>query len=295
MRYTTCLPLACLVVLFVLTQVRAAPPRGLETDWSSDPVWYDGLAEQADYEATRVIYGQPRSYTARLFTNKERYDPDTTTKAAGGDGVEVFKFHQRHDAPTKNYTYHFSTMSYVRSADLASVKLEMASQEDCGATFKRFVYDGETIKWFQSSYFPNEGLKTGAVDTPDAFVYADALPLVLRGYPFDEPREVVLNVMPVQTDTHLTPVRPVPMVVKLVETKTMDLPAGQIETHVLSLSPVQKQDRIDGGDTPMLLGFAANGEASADKPGLHVMVYLKSSEGVELKLKSQRRWAYWAN
>jgi len=294
MRTTTCLPLFCLIALLTFTPVRAEPPTGLTTDWRSHPVWYDGQAEQADYQAIRMIYGQPRSYTARFFTNKERYDPDTTTKAVGSTGIEVFKFHQRHDAPTKNYTYHFSTMSYVATPVLMSVKLEMGSLEDCGASFKRFVNGPDGLTWMQSSYFPQEGMKQGTLDVPDSFVFADALPLVLRGYPFGEPREMELNVLPTQMDTHWTETKPVTMVVQYVERKTMDLPVGEVDTHMLRLVPKAQRDQPVATRSELMLGFAANGEHSDDEPGLHVMVYLKSPEGAEYRLESQRRWAYWA-
>jgi len=284
-----------LLFALTVTPLHADPPQGLTDAWRSHPVWHDGQAEQADYRATRMIYGQPRDYTARLFTNKEMYNARTTTKAAGRGDIEVFKFHQRHDVPTTNYTYHFSTMSYVATTNLMSVKLEMGSQEDCGATFKRFVNRNATLNWMQSSYFPREGLKQGQVDVPEQFVFADALPLVLRGYPFDDPREITLQVLPNQTDTHLTDVEPVPMVVSYVERRTMQLPVGEVDTHVLRVVPASQRGAPVATRSELRLGFAANGGKSNDGPGLHVMVYLKSTDGVEMRLERQRRWAYWAN
>jgi len=286
-----------LLLMVAIGGVLAAPsyaePPPWTDGWKSHRVWYDGKAEYAEYEASRVIYGQPRSYTARFFTNKERYDFATSTKANSG-GLEAFKFHQRHDAPTPNYMYHFSTMAYVDTQNLMPVKLEMSSQEDCGATFKQFVTQrkGQAMDWMQSSYFPGEGVKRGKLPLTGEvpLVYADALPLVLRSFPFGKVEQIELDVIPTQTDTHLTPVERVRVVVRYAGREVVEVPAGKIDAHVLQVLPqgAAEYTRADR------YAFAAAEGADPSLPArLHVMVHMRTADGRELKLKQCKRWAYW--
>ena len=71
------------------------PFADLTRAWRDDPVWYDGQAEVAVYDATRTIYGKLRHYTATLYTNKEHASPTTFTKSADDRGRAVFKQHLR--------------------------------------------------------------------------------------------------------------------------------------------------------------------------------------------------------
>ncbi|MEM7682412.1 MAG: hypothetical protein AAF288_10700 [Planctomycetota bacterium] len=250
----------------------------LDFAFVNDPIWYDGQAEQADYDATRSMYGQPRQYVARFFTNKEPYSPATATKAAG-QGIEVFKFHVREDLPTKNYTYHYSTMAYVQTDDLSAVKLQMGSNEDCGATFKEATLLGNLVAWRQSSYFPNEGVRQGSFDAGADLVFHDALPLVLRGYPFADASDLKLRVVPEATTTHLSPVEPVDAVVRYVDRAAVKVPAGTIVAHQLEVAYPDGQTERYWFD--------------ADPRTQHVMVQAETGVA-DYALRSVRRWAYWS-
>jgi len=260
----------------------ADPPMASFTrDWREGPTWHDGKAEYAVYDAVRVIYGQPRRYQARIYTNFEMADPDTKTKSATGSGRAVFKHHVREDAPTPNYTYHFSTMTYTGVDDLKSLKIDMGSQEDCGATFKQFVNHAGELNWHQFSYFPNEGHRQGRYSPPSNLMYHDALSLILRGFPFgsehrDQPMPIRL--LPDQTDTHLTPHEPVDARLIYRGQETLDLPIGSINAHRVDLEPM--------GDT---FWFHPDGSA----PMLHVMVHYQGADGTRYELAEHRRWAYW--
>ncbi|MEM9252218.1 MAG: hypothetical protein AAGB29_07685, partial [Planctomycetota bacterium] len=174
MTHLTTLALILLGVVLPAGAQADLPPL-LQRSWADDPVWYDGQAEIALYDATRRIYGQDRPYTAQIMVNKERMSPDTFTKSATNDGVEVFKFHTRdEDIPTAKYDYNFSTMVYVTTDGLEPVKLDMGSQEDCGASFKLMgVWDG-ALKWLQYSYFPSEGLRQDKTELDQPTTWLDA-------------------------------------------------------------------------------------------------------------------------
>ena len=255
--------------------------------WRDDPIWHDGQAEVAIYDATRTIYGKPRPYTARLYTNKEQASRDTKTKSDTGRGRPVFKHHLREDIETENYTYHYSTMCYVGTADLKSLKIDMGSQEDCGATFKQFVNHAGTLEWHQFSYFPREGHTRGSYRPPANLAYQDALSLILRGYPFDEPTDPIeLALVVDQTATRRTAAEPSVATVHYGGRETLDLPIGRVETHRLQ---ARAKNHEGSATLDHDYWFAAEGNA----PWLHVMVQYVGPGGVTFKLREHKRWAYW--
>lgn len=250
-------------------------------DWRNDAAWYDGKAEMAVYEASRTIYGEKRAFTAKIYTNKEVADPNTKTKSADNKGRMVFKHHSRDDIGTENYTYHYSTMAYVGVDDLKSLKIDMGSQEDCGATFKQIVNHAGELNWSQFSYFPNEGHREGRYKPSSSLVYHDALSLVLRGYPFDKPHAMTMDLLPDQTTTKWSSTDPVKATVEFVASETLELPIGKTAAFHLTVTP-------EGGEAEHYW-FAADGSA----PMLHVMVQYTGPNGQSYRLKEQRRWAYW--
>ena len=263
-------------------------PVRYTTDWRQNRIWYDGNAETCVYEATRTIYGKSRSFEAVLHTNKERFDATTKTKS-DSDGREVFKHHMIERIPTENYDYKFSTMVYVGTDKLDMVKMDMGSQEDCGASFKQFLHEGTTAAWHQFSYFPDEGHRQGEAAAPGNYVYQDALSLVLRGYPFDAPRELTLNVLPDQTTTKWSATQAQPHLVRHEGIEELDLPVGKVRAHRLAVSPVEGAN----ADNTHHYWFAAEGGHSGKTPGLHVMVRYQGPMGITYALKSQTRAAYW--
>ena len=301
--------ITCLVVLFLFPALPSAEnsgavgpatahARAASTDtapfasfthhWRDDPIWHDGKAEFCVYDATRTIYGTTRRYQARLYTNKEMANPNTKTKSADNKGRAVFKHHLREDIPTENYSYHYSTMCYVGTTDLKSLKIDMGSQEDCGTTLKQFVNHAGTCAWHQFSYFPNEGHRSGSYGPPKNIVFQDALSLVLRGFPFDNPPATLrLQMLSDQTSSRLTPSEPTPVLISYVGPETLDLPVGQVKAHHVRVAHVERP----GSPSRQVhdYWFAAEGTA----PRLHVMVQYKGPGGITYKLREQRRWAYW--
>jgi hypothetical protein len=269
-----------MVLLFLLAACAALPSPGAADGWRTDPVWHDGLAEVCTYEATRTIYGVERRYEAVAYTNTERVDPRTGVKTDADDGVEVFKHHWSERVPTERYDYDFSTMTYSRAEDLASWKLTAATQEDCGASFKEVWREGARLAWMDSVYFPGAGRRAGTL--PAETVFFDALTLRLRGYDFDAPRDVGLNVLPMQKDTHAVSFEPEKRTVRFAGTTEEDLPVGRVRAHRLDLV---KPD----GTTEARFWFAADGRA----PWLHALVRFEGPHGISYRLKRHERLAYW--
>ena len=81
-----------------------------------------------------------RRYEATIFTNKQRMDPGTTTKASSPDArgtIEVFKHNVSELVETENYTYRFLTTSFVSTAALAPYKVVASThilehRNECG-------------------------------------------------------------------------------------------------------------------------------------------------------------------
>ena len=267
-----------------------SPYQSFTRAWRDGPVWHDGKAECAVYDATRTIYGQQRSYRARIYINKEHASPKTFTKSDDGSGRAVFKLHIRDDIPTKNYMYHYSTMAYVGVDDLKSLKLDMGSQEDCGATFKQFVNHGGGVAWTQHSYFPGEGVRSGLYESTVSLLFQNALPVVLRGYPFDDSEASMrVDIIEDQTDTHLSTSMPRPAVITYLGLETLALPIGEVNAHRLRLAYVDSDDEID--DEAAVGGH--DYWFAADKGMRHVMVQHTGPGGVSYRLRSLVRDAYW--
>lgn len=251
--------------------------------WRDDPVWHDGKAEIAVYDATRVIYGAKRQYHARFYTNKEHADAQTKTKNAAGQGRRVFKHHLREDIPTKNYTYHFSTMVYVGVDDLKSLKLEIGSLEDCGSTFKQYINHAGKLEWRQSTYFPGEGYKNGVYTPSSNFIFHNALSVILRGYPFlSPPEKIEFDLLRDQISTRFSLPDELGRCVAVVQYRSqeiLDLPYGKLDAYylVLLLAPDWKEHYW----------------FSADPSMLNVMVQYENSRGTRYKLRSYERRAYW--
>ncbi|NOG55155.1 MAG: hypothetical protein HND57_12670 [Planctomycetes bacterium] len=273
-------------------------------DWRTDPVWYDGKAEYAVYDAQRTIYGTVRDYQTVIITNKQYMDPATTTKASdwqADDVVEVFKHNVREVIPTENYDYKFLTTSFVRTDEsLTPFKLVMSSQEDCGATYKQYVMADNRLKGDQFVYFPDAGHMDSSQAVPaQSFMFFDGLGLTLRNYPFPDPDRVAggmvtmldqdVTVLPEQTDTHSTSMEPRAGVLKYGGVDTVRLgDSDQImPCHKLTLELEAGSE--DGEPDVSHFWFAADG----DSGWLHILVKYEGFDGVKMTLNSVRRWAYW--
>jgi hypothetical protein len=275
-------------VLHLLLSACAATPSastsvdgdGLDvftTGWRNDRTWRDGQAECCVYDATRAIYGTIRHYRARVYTDLEAVNLATRTKSASNRGYSVFKHHIREDIQTENYAYHYSTMAFIGSRDLKSFKLDMGSEEDCGATFKQVINADGLLGWNSFSYFPDQGHTRGSMPATDDLAFNDALGFILRGYPFEKKTSITLRVVPRQASNKETSMQPVLRRVHFIATKTIDLPVGKTVAHHLFVEPDEHY------------WFAADGSA----PMLHVMVRYDGPVGHSYRLRSIDRRKYW--
>ena len=270
-----------------LASTSAAPsPSSAAGAWRTDPAWDRGEAEWALYDAVRPIYGVDRHYEASLFTNKQRMEKGTTTKARdwrNPAAIEVFKHNLSEIIQTENYAYRFLTTAFVRTEDMVPYKLTMSSQEDCGSTYKQLVVGKDTVTAQQFCYFPGAGAKPMAFRHYAFINFHDALSLTLRDYPFDaeEKPRLPVDLVADQTDTHETKLYPARGYANYVALETVQVPYGTLEAHHIRVN-----HEPHGGADHTDYWFAA------DATLRHVMVKYDGPYGVKYELK-KLAWAYW--
>jgi len=257
----------------------ATPP--ISASWAEDRVWDDGLAEVAMYEASRPIYGAPRSYEAILLTVKEDFDAEKLIKANTPFGqraiVTVLKQNAVREIATPNYDYRIMTSTFVERDDPTRlVKLTSGSHEWCGNTWKairsrdgRLVYD-----W--SSYIDGEGDGAQLLDVGPGDLLEDQLPLVLRGLEFREGLAFEFRMLPGMANTHAGPGGWIPASLRIAGRETVELPVGSIDAWRVEI-------------------VAAGRTASYwfDVDGTHPLVQAEVPGADSLRLKKIERRAYW--
>ena len=263
----TLLPLGLSIFLM------AQEPATDAVAWDADPVWYDGLVEKATYDATRVIYGRPRTYEAVFLTNKEQHDTATWTKDMGGDEtVEVWKHNQIEVVPTPNYDYKFTTTSHTSVDGQVLTRLDMSESEYCGTTFKQYLdtddQPGGDLGYFSFSYMPASGRVSDTVAGGSGVVAFNSLPLYLRGYDFNGRADEAITLLPDQKSNRTTPHEPVEATITYAE-ETDD-------GHVLTVTT--------GGEEL--------GTFTMAKDRLHVMLAYEG-DGQTYELKGVERVNYW--
>jgi len=272
----------------------AAGPFGSVTHHlSQDAAWRDGLTEFATYEVTRIIDGKPRTSIARVTTRMGFADPVTKTISAAADPVaaghrEVFIQHTREEVPggDDSAARSQSLTAFVGTQDMKSLKIDFVSHDDRGATFKQFVNHKGTLTWSQYSSRPGEGPKSGNYTPPANLVFFNALPLMLRGFPFHNANPTYkVQLLPDQTADKLTAADPQPAVLIGTSGQVLDLPIGKVEALSVILMPEGKDS--DTQSQRQEYWFAAEGKP----PMLHVMVQYTGADGTVYKLKSLKRKA----
>jgi len=273
------------LVFCVAGTVLAGPSTGatipISAAWADDPIWDDGLAEVAVYEASRPIYGAPRPYEAILLTVKEDFDADKLVKAdppfGGRAIVTVLKQNAVREIATPNYDYRIMTSTFVELDDPTRlVKLTSGSHEWCGNTWKAIRRRDGGLVHDWSSYFDGEGDGSQLLDVGPGDLLEDQLPLALRGLQFREGLTFEFRMLPGMAHPHAGALRWVPASLRVVGRATVELPVGSIDTW-----------RVEGE--------AAGQTASYwfDAVGTHALVQAESPGGDSLRLKQIERRAYW--
>lgn len=186
---------AALVTAGVLLGLVVAPPLG--STQTSEPrseapagfwdFWGDGQAELAGYRITQPRYGEARDGEAVLITVTEDFTRSARVKSSGGhkDAYPVIKLNEVRDFTTGIYDYNLMTSVFVpldgSEPRGRPTKLSFSSQEWCGHVWEQWLLDPESSRRVLHSYFDGEADSRETRSTPQGGLFADAMPLLVRG------------------------------------------------------------------------------------------------------------------
>jgi len=277
-----------LLAIALFAALSSPAPIPLETEWSRSPVWDDGLAEVAVYDAHRTVYGVQRDFETVMLTVKEEMALKEGVKAdppyEGRDLTTVLKMNLVSRIPTENYAYDYMTSVFVEREDpRVLLKLAQSSQEWCGTTFKEIVaFGGALPRLIFHSYFDGQG--DGSVPLPidRATLPEEQLLLVMRAA--SRPASGTASGFRVYESLVTNSARaPVPRALsaRWGGREEIRTPAGTFVT-----------DRIDlvtegGAEDTVAMSFWIEAE------GRRALVRFVSGDGRSLTLKSITRRAYW--
>ena len=255
--------------------LRAIMPH-FDEQWAMNKYWEDGLAEVATYDAERTVYKKKRQFEYTLITVKEEFNQQFNVKTDDyqrNDLFPVMKVNEFCQIPADQYPYHYLTsLFFRRDQPVALYKLTSSSQEWCGNTFKTIVDDGVSFTESYNSYWDQQGVGSRALRR-DALV-EDALPYTLRTLRFSQQPEFALTVMDLrQTSKAALPVYyNAPLITTEAPAAEAAAPAWRV---AVQLAP----------DKQSVYWFA--------KAYPNILLRQTTWDGRTLRLKSQRRYAYW--
>lgn len=225
--------------------------------WRDRDIWMgEDQYESAEYEPLGVKkahagereIGELGRAKVFILIGREMADPVTRIRSLTDQGRDAFKVitcRMPDDEESSNPVVGFAgppplgTMAYVGVSDLKSLLLEVAVVDEQGVSFKQIVNHKGTLSWHQFSRRAGEGHQTFEGPVPSGgFVFREALPLVLRGYPFASPVEMTIGLMPDQGRSRVTSMRPDAYRVEFVGKEELVTPAGKKHAYYLRLRHV---------------------------------------------------------
>lgn len=252
-----------------------------DSAWAQGPLWDDGQAEVALYDARRPQYGKIESYQAVFLVVKEDFHRDLLVKADppydNKPLVPVLKLNAVHSYWTSNYPYRFLASVFVRRDDpTALVKMTLGSQEWCGNTFKE-IKMGERPELQTHTYFDGEGDTTRPLNLRPGDLLEDQLPLALRSLRFAPGLELQRRLFPSLISNNLRrPFDPVEAVIRVTGEETVGTGAGRLAAWKVS---------VERDELKQTWWF--------EKAAPHALLKMESSDGRAWLLKARARRPYW--
>ncbi|MBC6609480.1 hypothetical protein H8B15_01015 [Hymenobacter sp. BT507] len=157
-----------------------------DSDWAMRPLWEDGRAEVARYDAQRVVNGEVLSYELTQVTQLEEFNQQfdvRTDSLQRNDIFPVMHISQFGSLPTDTPPFHFlTTLFFRRDRPTVLHKLTTTLQEPAGNTFKAFVDDDLQYVETYNSYQDGQG--AGWRLLRHEVLFEDALSYCLRSLKF---------------------------------------------------------------------------------------------------------------
>ena len=255
---------------------------GFDASWAQDPLWDDGQAEVALYEANRPQYGRIEPYEAVFIVVKEEFNGRLFVKAdAPYEGKRVFpvmKLNALHSYWTQNYPYQYLLSVFVRRDDPTNlVKLTLGGQEWCGNTFNEIKNWGPRPELVFHSYFDGQGDGTRPLDLRRNDLVEDQLPLALRSLKFEPGLRLPVRILPSLMANRLRETS------KLVPANlTVD---GEEEVETGLGTRTAWKVSLEMGEIVQTWWF--------EKAAPHILLKMESSDGRAWTLKDRTRKPYW--
>jgi len=207
--------------------------------------WYDGKAELDGYRLKVSRYGQERQGTAVMIYVTEPFSESKRVKVNDADAnpddtFNVLKLNLVRDFQTGIYDYNTMVSVFSRVTDFSPVKLTFSSSEWCGQVYEELIFHDKIINGHYYSYFEDES-GPRKLDRPAGSVSEDNLYILLRGLrgPYLEPgASRTLKLLPSVFFGRLShkPLAWADATIEhLVDTESVEVPAGRFETTVYTL------------------------------------------------------------
>lgn len=171
--------------------------------------WGDGQAELNGYTLTQPRYGELRRGEAVLVFVTEDFDDAARVKSdRGGPGTfPALKLNAAWDFQTGIYDYNAMTSVFVpldgRLPAGRPAKVSFSMQEWCGHVYDQVVVRGDAAARTVHSYFEGEADQQSTLGLDDGTVFADALPILVRGLVGEVPAGRPLSLVPRLADLRM--------------------------------------------------------------------------------------------
>lgn len=264
-----------------LLAVALMPAVAPGSEWGQNPVWDDGLAEVAHYEAVRPVYGRSRTYEAVFITVKEDFNAAFHTKAdppyQGRKLLPILKLNIVAEVETENYPYRYLTSIFVDRNDVGRlIKMTNGSQEWCGNTFKEVRTWGGRHELAYHSYWDGEGDGTHALDWGADTMLEDQLALSLRALPFAAGHEQALSLVPTQINNRARKPTTLAGRLRVEAEEPVEVPGGEMSCWRVE---------VVFGDAKQTYWFGV------DFP--NILARFEATDGRSLRLAKWSRRKYW--
>jgi len=176
----------------------------LDPQWMSAPLWDDGRAEIAVFDAQRVVDGRPIAHDCTLVTTKEDFTKAYWTRADWPYGdkpvVAVLRQSQLSTIPDASFPTHWATtFVFERAGAPKLAKMTLSSQDADASSFKEFQLWRETPTMRFASPWDGEGTGERTLPLHGANVrFEEELPLLVRMLKFEDGLQARFELEPSQ-------------------------------------------------------------------------------------------------
>ena len=271
----------------VVLALLAAPPAAADDLWrhvdpafAANAYWFDGTAEINLYDATLVVYGQPRQAdeVAHIIVTEDHL-AEALVKADDPNRsglVPMLKFNYTTEVRTGVYTYRQMLSFFFERATARAAKMTLTHNEWCGNTFKQLVNFRGRSSYDYNTYWEGGGDGRFEVDFPPDLVIYDSLPVQLRAVRFAEGIEADLRLLPRQLTSRASEPRFTEAKLRVGSRGPLEVPAGRFDSFAVELEHQAGVDR---------LWF------EADFP--HRMLRWLRADGDRFELRHSEKMPYW--